>query len=527
MDNNIYGMYPFTVYTYDKIDSTNAVAIRAVKYEKDRMHMTAHVAGEQTAGRGRNDRTWINTEDSVMMSIVIKTRLAMEKIPVLNLVAAVAVRNAVLKLTNNHINIAIKWPNDIITSDTYEKLCGILSETVRIDNSKYAVIGIGLNLNARTMPDNLLQPATSVYLHYGQYIEVLKMVDAILVQFKLQYDLMMKDMDAFLKGFSKECITLGHHVSVNDGKTIRYGIGDRLAPNGQLVVRYEGGVSDVVYSGDVSIRNLRTIDEKLAEKLMPKPKPFANKGAFGKAAMIVGSPDMPGAALMSTKACIRAGAGLTRALIPKQIAPFFAVIPEAMLVTEDERSDELIDWATVIGIGCGMGVSERTHDLVEKVLHSKKKCVIDADALNTMAKHRELLELLHENAVVTPHPAEMARLMECEVQYVVDNFTSCAIDFAARYGCTVQLKSHYSVTVSPNGTVRYNDSGSDALAKGGSGDVLTGLITGLMAQGVKPYDSATLGAYMLGTSAENVIKLLKNRFACATDIVEAISSELQ
>lgn len=527
MDNAVYGMYPFTVYTYDRVDSTNSVAMRAVKHSKEQMHFSVHVAGEQTDGRGRNDRKWINTEDSVMMSIVVKTRLAMEKIPMLNLAAAVAVKNAVMKLTRNGMRLSVKWPNDVITSDSYEKVCGILSETMRLDNAKYAIIGIGLNLNARTMPDDLLQPATSVYLHYGKYIDVLKAVDEILKQFKLQYEYLMKDPNGFLKGFAEDCITLGHHVSVDDGKSIRYGMGERLAPNGQLIVRFEGGVSDVVYSGDVSIRNMRTIDRALAKKLMPKPKPFANKGAFGKAAMIVGSPDMPGAALMSTKACIRAGAGLTRALIPEEIKASFAAVPEAMLVTDCNKADELIEWADSICIGCGMGVSERTRALLDKVLKSGKKCVIDADALNTMSKHRELLELLHENTVITPHPGEMGRLMECETERAAADLTSCAKEFALKYGCNVLMKSHYSAVVSPAGVIRYNDSGNEALAKGGSGDVLAGLIAGLMAQKVKPFDAASLGAYLLGVSAEEVICFLRNRFAGATDIIDVISTEIQ
>lgn len=527
MDDGYYGMYPFTVYTYDKVDSTNAMAKRAIEHSGDSVNLSVHVAGEQTEGRGRNNRTWVNTEDSVMMSIVIKTRLAMEKISMLNLVAAVAVKNAIMRLTHNGVNIAVKWPNDIITTDSYEKVCGILSEVMKHDNAKYAIIGIGLNLNARTMPDDLLQPATSVYLHYGKYIEILKAVDEILKQFKFQYDYFMKDQAGFLNDFAKNCITLGHHVAVSNGEGIRYGLGDKLSPNGFLIVKYEGGVSEAVSCGDVSIRNMRTVDSEMVRKLMPKPKPFANKSAFGRAAMIVGSDDMPGAAIMSTKACIRAGAGLTRALIPKGIAPSFANVPEAMLVTDDKKADELIEWASSICIGCGMTVSERTRALVEKVLKSGKKCLLDADALNTVAEHRELLELLHDKVVITPHPGEMGRLMQLDTDFVVQNFTNCALDFAEKHGCTVLLKSYYSVIVSPSGVIRYNDSGSIALAKGGSGDVLAGLVTGLMAQGVKPFDAASFGSYLLGVSAEDVMKVLKFRFAGASDIIDVISTELK
>jgi NAD(P)H-hydrate epimerase len=121
----------------------------------------------------------------------------------------------------------------------------------------------------------------------------------------------------------------------------------------------------------------------------------------------------------------------------------------------------------------------------------------------------------------------MGRLMECETERAAADLTSCAKEFALKYGCNVLMKSHYSAVVSPAGVIRYNDSGNEALAKGGSGDVLAGLIAGLMAQKVKPFDAASLGAYLLGVSAEEVICFLRNRFAGATDIIDVISTEIQ
>lgn len=527
MDNSRYQFYPFTVYTYDKVDSTNALAKRAIAMKGMGMDMSVHVAGEQTAGRGRNDRIWLNTKDAVMMSIVQSTKLGINKMPILNLVAAVAVRNAMMRLTGNRVELTVKWPNDVLTSDRLEKVCGILSEAVRIDDKKYAVIGIGVNLNASSMPDDLLQPATSIYLQYGKYIPVLDAVNEILREYMVQYKLMMNDTDAFLKHFSAGCISLGRHVAVDDGERVRYGVGEKLAPNGQLIVNFEDGESDVIYAADVSVRNKTAVDEKLAKKLLPKRSRNANKGAFGRAAMIVGSDNMPGAALMSVKACVRTGAGLTKALVTPEVKPAFAAIPEAMLVSSDDEADKLIEWATAIGIGCGMGVNERTRALTEAVLRSKKPCVIDADALNMIAAYPEIKELLHDKAVITPHPGEMSRLTGTTTEEVVKNFSPTAIEFAAKHGCTVLLKSASSIIVSPDGTVRYNDSGNDGLAKGGSGDVLTGIITALLAQGAKPFDAASLGSYLLGASAERALDLLRTRALCAGDVIDAISEELK
>ncbi len=527
MENNRYFNFPFTIYTYDSVDSTNAVARRMINMVGIGADKSVHVAGEQTAGRGRKDRVWLNTEDAVMMSIVQMTKLSMDKLPILNLVAAVAVRNALTKLTSHKVELVIKWPNDILVADRMEKVCGILSEAVTLDRKKFAIIGIGVNLNAKKMPRDLLQPATSIFINCGKHVGVLDAVGEILKEYDAQYKLMMSDTEAFLKAYANDCISVGRHVSVDDGNSVRYGFGDKLAPNGQLVVKYEDGVSDVVYAADVSIRNQVTMDERLVKKLLPKRPSKANKGSFGRAGLIVGSEDMPGAGIMSTKACVRSGAGLTKALIPESLRASFASVPEAMLLCGDMRADELIEWADALLIGCGMGVNDRTKTLLEKVLVSKKPCVIDADAINTLAAERELMKLLHPKAILTPHPAEMSRLCGKRTEDIVKDMTVTARDFSEEYGCTLLLKSASSVIASPGMPLRYNDSGNTGLAKGGSGDVLAGLITGMLAQGAASADAAAIGAFLLGSSAEKALDILHTRFITASDITEIIGSEIK
>ena len=526
MKDDCYDWKSYRIYTYDSVDSTNSVAKRAVELAGADMDRSVHVAGEQTNGKGRRGRKWLNTDEAVMMSIVVRTKLQMDRVPLLNLAAAVAVRNAVLKLTEGQVGLSIKWPNDLVVTDRFEKVCGILSEAVIKDKAKYAVIGIGLNLNAETVPDGLLQPASSVFIQCRRYVKVLDAVNAIVEEFDSQYRLLQKDIPEFIRDYASQCVSLGRHVKVDFGGNVRYGVGDKLSPSGQLIVKYEDGETDEVNCADVSIRNLERTDERLAAELLPRRRPDANKGSFGRALLIVGSDVMPGAALMCTKACIRTGAGLTKVLIPESIKPSFALIPEAMLETDDEKADELIKWASVIGIGCGLGISPRTRKLIEAVLLSKKPCVLDADALNTLSRNKTILELLHENAVITPHPAEMARLIGEKTEKVLKCFTNTALAFAEEYGCNVLLKSASSVLASPDGRVRYNDSGSSALAKGGSGDVLTGIITAFIAQGAAPFDAASLGAYLLGVSAEKAIDFLHNRFVCAGDVIDIISSEI-
>lgn len=522
MKNGKYRLHPFTVYTYEKVDSTNAVARRSIEVLGEAADMCVHVAGSQTDGRGRRGRTWLDTDDAVMLSIVQKTRLPMEKLPMLNLVAASAVRRAVMRLVPG-AELSVKWPNDVVTSDRYEKVCGILSEAVRSNGDRYAVVGIGLNLNAPQMPQGLIAPATSVYLATGKHVSHDDAVDAVLREYAAQYALFSEDPEAFLTEFAENCVSLGKHVKVIGAGSVRYGVGEKLSPNGQLIVRYEDGETGLVYAADVSVRSGGTVDEKLAKRLLPKRSPRSNKGDNGRAALIVGSPDMPGAALMSVKACVKAGAGLTRALIPPAVAPAFGAVPEAMLTLDDSRADELISWADAVCIGCGMGVSDRTAGLVEKVLKSGKPCVIDADALNTVSKYPELMALLHENALITPHPGEMGRLTGRPASGIAADLSATAAAFASEHNCCVLLKSASSVIASPDGLLRYNDSGTAALAKGGSGDVLAGLVTSMLAQGASVPDAAALGAYLLGTSAEKAMEFLSDRFASATDIIDVVA----
>ncbi len=525
IENGRYHHFPYEVYTYGSVDSTNSVAKRAVVLTGDASDMTAHAAGEQSAGRGRRNRTWVNTEGAVLMSIVRKTELAPDDLPMLNLAAAMAVRDAVSKLTDGALIPEIKWPNDLLTPDKLEKICGILSESVSIGESLFAIIGVGLNLNGRVFPEGLIQPASSVYKKTGTEIPVKDAVNAILDEFDAQYEKLLSSREAFLKDYAKLCISLGRHVAVNDGSTVRYGMGDDLAKDGRLIVKFENGSAELISAADVSVGNMTVTDEALTIRLTPKRRHDGNKGDYGRAALIVGSDNMPGAALMCSKACIRSGAGLTRVLIPDGIRASFSSVPEAMLAS-DADADALLEWADVIGIGCGMGVSDRTSALLRKALLTGKPCVIDADGLNTISSEKTLLKLLHNGAVLTPHPGEMARLTGTTVGFVKDNFTSSALSFAKEHGCAVLLKSEISVIVSPDGEIRYNDRGSSALSKGGSGDVLTGIMTGLLAQGASPFDAATLGAYLLGVSAEKAIELLDARFVCAGDIIDVIKSEI-
>ena len=147
--------------------------------------------------------------------------------------------------------------------------------------------------------------------------------------------------------------------------------------------------------------------------------------------------------------------------------------------------------------------------------------VLDADGMNCLSRHPELYTLLHDRVVLTPHPGEMSRLAGLPVRQVLDDPIAVARKHAERWGCTVLLKG--AATVVSDGTrAHLIAEGNAGLGKGGSGDVLTGIVTGLLAQGVAPFDAARLGSYLLGTSADRAFDLLKERMLRATNVIEAL-----
>lgn len=283
------------------------------------------------------------------------------------------------------------------------------------------------------------------------------------------------------------------------------------------------GMTDVEHED--LLKREQLIDGKAVHALLPKRKRVSNKGSFGKALIMCGSEGMQGAAAMAASACIRAGAGLTRAFVPRGIISTFAAIPEAMVLADDEDIvDRQLDWADAVCIGCGIGNDANKQDKLLKTLKCGKKAVIDADALNLMAVERELLSLLDENHIITPHPGEMARLIGSDIYAVLGDAVEIALSFSKEHGCTVLLKNAVSIIASPDGRIRYNSSGNPGLAKGGSGDCLSGIITALLAQGLSPFDAASAGAYLLGAAADEALSLLESRLLTASDTAYALES---
>ena len=266
-------------------------------------------------------------------------------------------------------------------------------------------------------------------------------------------------------------------------------------------------------------------DEADIEALLPR-RPFdSHKGKNGHALLCVGSGQYPGAALLSSRAALRGGAGLLTVCTPDPVRPFFSALPEAITlptgtedwgVTAHKVAIGAMKRKQAIGIGCGVGSGDIA-PVIEAALRSHLPTVLDADGLNQLASHRELMRLLHENVVLTPHVGEMARLLDV----TVDEVLSDPLGAASQFPCTVLLKGATTI-VHADGKTAFLTFGNPGLAKGGSGDVLTGLITAMLAQGLKPFDAARAGAYLLGTSADRAMRLLNERALLAGDVIDMV-----
>ncbi|MEA4913144.1 MAG: NAD(P)H-hydrate dehydratase [Christensenella sp.] len=299
------------------------------------------------------------------------------------------------------------------------------------------------------------------------------------------------------------------------------------------------------YCGEVIVHPLADADDEAgsvslfsredAARLLPARPTDSHKGKNGRALLCVGSLNLTGAALLSTAACLRAGAGLTTAAVPGGVKTAFSALPEAMAIPVNkgvdwdeagcEEAAKLLPQKNVVCVGCGAGEGNIL-PLIESVLKSQTPVVLDADALNQLAKVPQLITKLHKNVVLTPHPAEMARLCGEPISFILADPIGIAQTYASKWNCIVLLKGA-TTCVSDGDTVRLNISGNAGLAKGGSGDVLAGLITGLLAQGFAPLDAASCGAYLLGASADTALDLLKERMLIARDVIGVIEQTIE
>jgi ADP-dependent NAD(P)H-hydrate dehydratase / NAD(P)H-hydrate epimerase len=252
-------------------------------------------------------------------------------------------------------------------------------------------------------------------------------------------------------------------------------------------------------------------------RLLPPRRPDAHKGSFGHVLVIAGSRGKTGAALLAAEGAARAGAGLTTLAVPAAVQPglearvleaMTAALPDAgdgaAALGDGRAVDALLEGRAAIVCGPGLGTRDETRALVAHVVrHAKAPLVLDADGLNLVARHAVLRERPGPT-IVTPHPGEMARLAGTDVAAVQADRLRAARTFAERERVVVVLKGARTVVASPDGSAAICPTGNPGMASGGTGDVLAGIIGGLLAQGLAPHGAATLGVFAHGAAGDAV-----------------------
>jgi hydroxyethylthiazole kinase-like uncharacterized protein yjeF len=248
------------------------------------------------------------------------------------------------------------------------------------------------------------------------------------------------------------------------------------------------------------------VEEKDIRKILKPRHHFSNKGTFGHALIIAGQPETMGAALLSSAAAAYAGCGLTTACVPKSgLTALNSYMPELMAIVRDGTELPSIKWDSfsAIGIGPGLGKGDDVMELLTDVLTNYKKPVVfDADALNLLAEHKELWGGIPENSILTPHMKEFDRLFGEHTSWWQRMQTG--LEKAREHKIYIVLKNDYTLTITPKGNIYFNTTSNAAMATGGMGDVLTGIITSLLAQKYASEEACILGCYIHGKAGDEI-----------------------
>lgn len=270
----------------------------------------------------------------------------------------------------------------------------------------------------------------------------------------------------------------------------------------------------------------RIVEEEEVRGKMLRRSPFAHKGQMGHALLVAGSYGMGGAAILASKACLRSGVGKLTVHTPKKNNLLMQMaVPEAVVQLDMEETifGEPVDTEdyNVLGIGPGLGTNEQTAiALISQLRRTQCPIVADADALNILANHRAWVQQLPKNIILTPHVKEFDRI----AGHSSDSYErlSKARELARKLQGYILLKGHYSALCLPDGHVLFNSTGNAGMATAGSGDVLTGIITGLLARGYRHEDACIVGMYIHGLAGDYAAEEMGMESMVASDIIRCL-----
>lgn len=265
----------------------------------------------------------------------------------------------------------------------------------------------------------------------------------------------------------------------------------------------------------------------------------SHKGTFGTTLLFCGSYGMCGAEILAARAALRSGTGIVKALVcDKNYSAFTSIVPEAVTIPVDtaENGAPIVYDRTILSalsnssallIGCGLGRSDEARKLVTRTLEKTQiPTVIDADGINALQGGINIIRKIKAPVILTPHPAEMARLCDTTTDDIQSNRVKFAKKFAVENDCYLVLKGTNTIVATPNGRIFFNTTGNDGLATGGSGDVLSGMIVSRLAQGYDPLTAVLNSVWLHGVVADMLTEKMPTRAILPSDIIEGLKTIL-
>ncbi len=307
-------------------------------------------------------------------------------------------------------------------------------------------------------------------------------------------------------------------------------VGDGAMYSGEVTV-WDIGIPEELTQKTVC--SVQTMEEELAAECLPVRKTDGHKGDFGKLLVVGGAVGYTGAPYLTASAAVRTGCGLVFLGVPESIWQVEAVkctsampfpLPENKGALSDgalQKIEEKLAGCHVLALGPGLGRSQQVTELVCELLErTQQPVVLDADGINALAEHMDVLDSRRGRVtILTPHDGEFARLGG---DLSRGDRVGAARDFAMRHGCVLVLKGHRTVVATPEGNVLVNTTGNSSLAKGGSGDVLTGVIASLLAQGATAMQAAALGVWLHGCAGDTAADWLTEYCVMPEDVIAAL-----
>ncbi|WP_053955313.1 NAD(P)H-hydrate dehydratase [Inediibacterium massiliense] len=314
-------------------------------------------------------------------------------------------------------------------------------------------------------------------------------------------------------------------------------IGNLLYPGaeytGELKIKKIGIPKDTF--SKISL-NVNLITKEIVKKILPIRKKDTYKGDYGKVYILAGSAGMTGAGILSCKAALRSGAGLLKIPISESLntimetklvegitIPLHEYKKGILGINDIVKIVKIIEESNVIAMGPGSGNNREIEELLRNILeNTKKPIVLDADAINGLANRKEFIKLIEGHVVLTPHMGEMSRLIGLDIEYIKKHPIEVVLEYAVKWNVVIVLKGARTIVGNPKKEIYINRTGNPGMAKAGSGDVLTGIITGFISQGIDLFHAAIAAVYIHGRAGDLAAQKLGEYGMLASDMINEI-----